>query len=85
MCIITGEQAFLDKVRQYMMPRHRAFIEALSQAPSIREWGKSTGILIKVFTFIAIGAIQVLRNADGVGGVRFSGKKVLRRCKVQCY
>ena len=31
------------------------------------------------------GAIQVLRNADGGGGVRFSGKKALRRCKVQCY
>ena len=26
----------------------------------------------------------MLRNADG-GGVRFSGKKALRRCKVQCY
>ena len=24
---------------------------------------------------IPLGAIQVLRNADGVGGVRFSGKK----------
>ena len=23
-----------------------------------------------------LGAIQVLRNADGVGGVRFSGKKL---------
>ena len=32
------------------------------------------------------GAIQVLRNADGGGGgVRFSGGKTLRRCKVQCY
>ena len=27
-----------------------------------------------------LGAIQVLRNADGGGGVTFSGKKVLPRC-----
>ena len=27
----------------------------------------------------------MLCNADGGGGVRFSGKKALRRCKVQCY
>ena len=25
------------------------------------------------------------RNADGGGGVKFSGKKALRRCKVQRY
>ena len=34
-----------------------------------------------------LGAIQVLRNADGGGGggVQFSVKKTLRRCKVQRY
>ena len=33
-----------------------------------------------------LGAIQVLRNADGGGGggVKFP-EKALRRCKVQCY
>ena len=31
------------------------------------------------------GAIQVLRNADGGGGVKFFGKKALRRCKIQRY
>ena len=31
-----------------------------------------------------LGAIQVLRNADGGGGQIFQ-KKALRRCKVQCY
>ena len=29
------------------------------------------------------GAIQVLRNADGVGGCQIFRKKALRRCKVQ--
>ena len=29
-----------------------------------------------------LGAIQVLRNADGGGGVTFFRKKALRRCKV---
>ena len=32
-----------------------------------------------------LGAIQLLSNADGGWGVRFSGEKALRRCKVQCY
>ena len=31
------------------------------------------------------GAIQVLRNADGVGGCQIFRKKALRRCNVQCY
>ena len=31
-----------------------------------------------------VRVIQVLRNADGVGGVKFSGK-ALRMCKFQCY
>ena len=31
------------------------------------------------------GAMQVLRNADGGGGVKFSGGKALRRCNVQRY
>ena len=32
-----------------------------------------------------LGAIQVLRNADGGGGCQIFRKKVLRRCKVQRY
>ena len=33
-----------------------------------------------------LGAIQVLRNADGGGGRgQIFRKKALRRCKVQCY
>ena len=32
-----------------------------------------------------MGAIQVLRNADGGGGCHIFWKKVLRRCNVQCY
>ena len=32
-----------------------------------------------------LGAIQVLRNAVGVGGCQLSQKKVLRRCRVQRY
>ena len=32
-----------------------------------------------------IGAIQVLRNAEGGGGGHIFQKKVLRRCKVQRY
>ena len=34
---------------------------------------------------VKIGAIQVLRNADGGGGCQIFQKKALRRCKVQCY
>ena len=34
---------------------------------------------------INIGAIQVLRNADGGGGCHIFWKKALRRCKVQRY
>ena len=33
---------------------------------------------------VGLGAIQVLRNADGVGCLIF-WKKALRRCNVQCY
>ena len=33
----------------------------------------------------ALGAIQVLRNADGGGGYQIFRKKALRRCNVQCY
>ena len=32
-----------------------------------------------------LGAMQVLRNADGGGGCQIFGEKALRRCKVQCY
>ena len=32
-----------------------------------------------------LGAIQVLRNADGGGGCLIFWKKALRRCNVQCY
>ena len=32
-----------------------------------------------------LGAIQVLRNADGGGGCQISWEKALRRCNVQCY
>ena len=32
-----------------------------------------------------LGAIQVLRNADGGGGCQIFWEKALRRCKVQCY
>ena len=32
-----------------------------------------------------LGAIQVLRNADGGGGCPIFRKKALRRCNVQCY
>ena len=32
-----------------------------------------------------LGAIQVLRNADGGGGCQILWKKALLRCKVQCY
>ena len=32
-----------------------------------------------------MGAIQVLRNADGGGVCQIFRKKALRRCKVQCY
>ena len=35
--------------------------------------------------FVSQGAIQVLRNADGVRGCQIFQKKALRRCKVQCY
>ena len=33
----------------------------------------------------SIGAIRVLRNANGGGGCQIFWKKALRRCKVQCY
>ena len=32
-----------------------------------------------------LGAIQVLRNADGGGGVSDFLEKALRRCNVYCY
>ena len=43
-----------------------------------------------LFVFAMIGAIQVLRKADGGGGQSWWGcqifqKKALQRCKVQCY
>ena len=34
---------------------------------------------------VPLGAIQVLRNADGGGGCQIFWKKALRRCKVQHY
>ncbi|KAK2152948.1 hypothetical protein NP493_2382g00003, partial [Ridgeia piscesae] len=37
------KQAFLDNMREFMMPRHRAFIDALRQAPSIRNYVKARG------------------------------------------
>ena len=37
------------------------------------------------FGTMHIGAIQVLRNADGGGGVSTFPEKTLCRCKVQCY
>ena len=36
-------------------------------------------------SIFSIGAIQVLRNADGGGGFKIFQKKALPRCKVQCY
>ena len=39
---------------------------------------------IDMYNFI-LGAIQVLRNADGGGGCQIFREKELRRCKVQCY
>ena len=39
---------------------------------------------IDMYNFI-LGAIQVLRNADGGGGCQIFREKALRRCKVQCY
>ena len=41
-----------------------------------------TGSCFKKFW---LGAIQLLRNADGGGGCQIFLEKVLRRCKVQCY
>ena len=41
--------------------------------------------LLVVFCLVVLGAIQVLRNADGGGGCQFFWGKALRRCKVQCY
>ena len=43
-------------------------------------------ITIKICLVFVIGAIQVLRNADGGGGVyQIFQKKPLQRCKVQRY
>ncbi|KAK2160884.1 hypothetical protein NP493_1620g00025 [Ridgeia piscesae] len=36
------KQAFLDNMREFMMPRHRAFIDALRQAPSISKYVKTS-------------------------------------------
>ena len=35
-------------------------------------------VLLSCFPSLVLGAIQVLRNADGGGGVRFSGKSVTK-------
>ena len=35
------------------------------------------------FGQVSFGVIKVLHNADGGGRVKISGKKALRRCKVQ--
>ena len=42
-------------------------------------------LAVKQMMCIYIGAIQVLRNADGGGGCLIFWKKALRRCNVQCY
>ena len=43
--------------------------------------------MVRLYEYIiyALGAIQVLRNADGGGGCPVFWKKALRRCNVQCY
>jgi len=35
-----AEDIFLKRMRNYMLPKHRAFIEAVEQGPSIRNFGK---------------------------------------------
>ena len=41
-CLIesSAEDTFLNRMRYYMPPKHRAFIEAVEQGPSIRNFGK---------------------------------------------
>ena len=41
--------------------------------------------MIKIWLLFPLGAIKVLRNTDGGGGVQFSGKKLYEGSKVQCY
>ena len=54
--------------------------EFVPQPKQPKSWQEHHGPLNR------LGAIQVLRNADGGGGgVLFSGEKTLRRCNVQCY
>ena len=47
---------------------------------------QGTHIMLKTHARTCWGAIQVLRNEDGVGGgVSDFPEKKLRRCKVRCY
>ncbi|XP_015768265.1 PREDICTED: indoleamine 2,3-dioxygenase 2-like [Acropora digitifera] len=39
-----AEDSFLKRMRYYMPPKHRAFIEAVEQGPSIRNFGKIVAI-----------------------------------------
>lgn len=45
-CFIDSkaEDSFLNRMRYYMPPKHRAFIEAVEQGPSIRNFGKIVAI-----------------------------------------
>ena len=42
-------------------------------------------VITNVRSIFFLGAIQVLRNADGVEGCEIFRKNALRRCMVQCY
>lgn len=64
----TGEQAYLNQVRNYMPEKHARLIEAMWKAPSIKDFGNA---MFVIFSEIAepFKSILSLTSGDLVTGL----------------